>query len=113
MTIETTEHAKSIELTIIGEIDASSSILLDDEITKAVTEAKHSTILINCSELTYISSAGLGVFMAHIEDCNEANIKLILFEMSPKIFSVFSMLGLDQLIPIKSTKEEAINYANG
>ena len=54
-------------IAIIGEIDASSSIELDLTIAKSVGEG-FSKILIDCSALEYISSAGLGVFMSYIEE---------------------------------------------
>ena len=47
-------------LAIVGEIDASSSIELDLTIAKSVGEG-HTKILVDCSALEYISSAGLGV----------------------------------------------------
>lgn len=50
-------------LVLIGEIDASSSIELDLAIAKSVGEG-YSRILVDCSALDYISSAGLGVFMS-------------------------------------------------
>ena len=60
-------------LAIIGEIDASSSIELDLAIAKSVGEGFRK-ILIDCSSLEYISSAGLGVFMSYIEEFKDRNI---------------------------------------
>ena len=112
MQIEYITNETEILLIINGEVDASSSIILDDEFSKAVGSGIKQ-ILIDCTHLSYISSAGLGVFMAHIEDCEVSNVKFVLFGMSSKILSVFNMLGLDQLIPITATKEEALNHLNG
>lgn len=50
----------------IGEVDASSSIELDLVIAKSVGEG-YTRILVDCTALEYISSAGLGVFMSYIE----------------------------------------------
>lgn len=54
-------------IAIIGEIDASSSIELDLAIAKSVGEG-YEKILVDCSALEYISSAGLGVFMSYIDE---------------------------------------------
>ena len=97
-------------ISIDGEIDASSSIHLDNELSAAISENKK--ILIDCSKLDYISSAGLGVFMSYINDMEERNIKMILFGMSNKVKNVFQILGLDQLLKIVETSEEANNLLN-
>jgi anti-sigma B factor antagonist len=79
---------------------------MDQAIEKAVLGGQKS-ILIDCSELTYISSAGLGVFMSYLKDFEANNTNLILFEVSDRVKSVFQILGLDELINIVGTKEEA------
>jgi anti-sigma B factor antagonist len=93
-------------LVLIGEIDASSSIELDLAIAKSVGEG-FTKILIDCSALDYISSAGLGVFMSYIEEFKDRNIKMILFGMSDKVANTFSILGLNELLKIGKDKEHA------
>ncbi|MFN8438780.1 MAG: STAS domain-containing protein [Cytophagales bacterium] len=111
MTIQTKIDSNDAYLMIQGEVDASCSIELDNEISKVLSVGVKN-ILIDCAELTYISSAGLGVFMAHYEDCNDAGVKMVVYNMSAKIKSVFGMLGLDQILPIKDTEEEAKHSIN-
>ena len=55
-----------LTIRIDGEIDASSSIHLDNELGMAIRE--NHKILVDCTRLDYISSAGLGVFMSYIHD---------------------------------------------
>lgn len=95
---------------VIGEVDASSSIHLDQSINDATKKSKK--ILVNCNELEYISSAGLGVFMSYINDLKEQNIKMILYGLSEKVRHVFQILGLDQLLNIVNSDEEAKNLMN-
>ena len=59
---------------VIGEVDASSSIHLDESISEATS--KHKKIIVNCEQLEYISSAGLGVFMSYINDLNASHRQL-------------------------------------
>ena len=63
-------------IALIGEIDASSSIELDLSIAKSVGEG-YTKILVDCSALEYISSAGLGVFMSYIEEFKDRNIRMV------------------------------------
>lgn len=91
---------------LVGEIDASSSIDLDLAIAKSVGEG-FTKILVDCSSLEYISSAGLGVFMSYIEEFKEKNIGMVLFGMNEKVANTFEILGLNELLRIAPDKAEA------
>ena len=97
-------------ITVGGEVDASSSIELDQVIAGAIKE--HKKIVIDCSELQYISSAGLGVFMSYIQEIEANDIKMVLFGLQEKVFNVFQILGLDQLLTITDSFEEAKSLAD-
>ena len=98
-------------LVLIGEIDASSSIELDLAIAKSVGEG-YSRILVDCSSLDYISSAGLGVFMSYIEEFKDRKINMVLFGMSEKVANTFSILGLNELLQIGKDKVQAKQIVN-
>ena len=98
-------------IAIIGEIDASSSIELDLTIAKSVGDG-FSKILVDCSALEYISSAGLGVFMSYIEEFQEKKIRMVLFGMKEKVTNTFVILGLADLLQISTSKEEAKKLIN-
>jgi len=98
-------------LAIIGDIDASSSIELDLAIAKSVGEG-FKKVLVDCSSLEYISSAGLGVFMSYIEEFKDKGICMIMFGLNEKVANNFSILGLADLLHIRNTKEEAKQLLN-
>ena len=110
--IKKEQHNNYLQLSVEGEADASSAINLDKAIRDAFDEG-HQTILIDCTNLNYISSAGLGVFMSYIEEISSNSINFILFGLSDKVLKVFGILGLDQLLTIKENKEEALQAFNG
>jgi anti-sigma B factor antagonist len=95
----------------IGEIDASSSIELDLTIAKSVGEG-FTKILVDCSALEYISSAGLGVFMSYIDEFKDKNLRMVLFGMNDKVANTFEILGLKELLTIASDKGEAKRKVN-
>jgi len=109
--IEIQIEDKAAWITVEGDIDASSSIQLDDCLSKQV-KTSQSLIAIDCSELHYISSAGLGVFMSYIEEFKANNQQFVLWGLSEKVKNVFDMLGLNQLMNIVSTKQEALKFLN-
>ncbi|TRX61251.1 STAS domain-containing protein [Fulvivirga sp. M361] len=92
-------------LRVVGEVDASSSIELDSAINEAIGSGGKK-FLADCSNLDYISSAGLGVFMSYIEEFKKRNITFVIYGLNEKVQNVFEILGLDQLLVIHSTKEE-------
>lgn len=98
-------------IALIGEIDASSSIELDLAIAKSVGEG-YNKILVDCSALEYISSAGLGVFMSYVEEFNDKNIKMVLYGMSDKVANTFQILGLNELLNIAEDKVQAKQLIN-
>lgn len=107
--LETQIIDKTVVIAIDGDIDASSSIQLDESLGEQL-EQEHQNIVIDCTDLNYISSAGLGVFMSYIEEYKGNNQKFVLFGLSEKVKNVFDMLGLDQLMNIVSDKEAAFKF---
>ena len=94
-------------LELVGELDAHTASHLEDSL-KSLIDLERFNIVVNCSELAYISSAGLGVFMAYIEDVRSLQGDIKLTNMSPKVYNVFDLLGFPTLYDIVDTEEEAI-----
>jgi anti-sigma B factor antagonist len=111
MEITTKKDGEIITLGLKGELDASSSIRLDKELEAAMLAKAHK-ILVDCHDLSYISSAGLGVFMSYLHDFEMKKISIALFNVSEKVKDVFYILGLDSLIRISNSKEEAAAFVN-
>ncbi len=113
MPMKITQEIKdsTVIMTLDGELDASSSVLLDEELSDPEI-MKYSKILVDCQNLHYISSAGLGVFISHLQRFEDAQIKLIFYNMQDKVRNVFEILGLDLLMTIVSDYEEARTIAN-
>ncbi|QNH62985.1 STAS domain-containing protein [Hymenobacter sediminicola] len=103
-----TQHssANTLTLSLDGELDASSSVLLDSELAKPET-LQFEKVLIDCRNLNYISSAGLGVFISHLQQFQDAGVKLVFFNMQDKVHNVFEILGLDALMTIVPSQAEA------
>lgn len=111
MQIETENEGDFYIIKILGEVDVSSSIILNDAIQEAISQ-EETKIVVDCQELTYIASAGLGVFTSIIQDFADKNIYLALFNMSEKIKNVFEIVGLHNLLNIVSDLEEARKMYN-
>lgn len=94
-------------LDLKGYLDAHTAPELEKAFENLLTEKKYK-IVVNCRDLTYISSAGLGVFMAYIEDVRKNSGDIKLSNMSPKVYNVFDLLGFPLLYDITKDESEAI-----
>ena len=95
-------------LELKGYLDAHTAPKLEEALQNLMKNSRFN-IVVNCRDLSYISSAGLGVFMAFIEDVrkNKGDIKLT--NMSPKVYNVFDLLGFPLLYEIFKDEREAVS----
>lgn len=111
MKINTLQNQDTIVIRLDGDLDASSCLIVDQTIEKAV-ESKPAKILIDCQDLNYISSAGVGLFVSHIHTLKIQGIILVLFNMPLQVELVFKIIGINALIPIVNSQEEAQAFNN-
>jgi len=94
-----------------GFLDAHTSTTLENMLDKLIDQ-KQFRIVVNFKKLSYISSAGLGVFMAYIEQARNNGGDIKLCEMNDKIYNIFDMLGFPLLFEIHSNESNAIEKFN-
>lgn len=94
-------------LQIKGFLDAHTAPKFEQAIQNLVSENRFK-IVVSMSDLNYISSAGLGVFMGFIEEIRESGGDIKLCSMSPKVFKVFDLLGFPALYEFFDKDEEAM-----
>lgn len=95
-----------------GFLDAHTAPTLENNFTQLINSSKYK-IVVNFEELAYISSAGLGVFMAYIESIRDNRGDIKLTNMSDKVFNIFDLLGFPLLYEIYKNEEEAIKKFSG
>ena len=90
-----------------GQLDAHTAPDLEDYI-REVLDKGSKNLLFNFKDLEYISSAGLGVFMAFIEEVRNNNGDIKFSEMQENVYSVFDLLGFPMLFDIVEKDEKAL-----
>lgn len=93
-------------LDIGGELDAHTASQLENAL-KSLIETDNTRIVVNFKNLQYIASAGLGVFMAYIEDVRELGGDIKLTNMNDRVYNVFDLLGFPTLYEILENEHEA------
>ncbi len=94
-------------LELSGELDAHTASQLENSLKSLIDNEKHQ-IIVNCQQLDYIASAGLGVFMAYIEDVRSLGGDIKLTNMNSKVYNVFDLLGFPTLYDILEHESDAI-----
>jgi len=93
---------------LCGYLDAHTAPQLESAFSDLISKKKYK-IVANFEKLKYISSAGLGVFMAFIETIRENNGDIKFASMIPSVYNIFDLLGFPMLYEFFNSEEEAIN----
>jgi anti-sigma B factor antagonist len=93
-------------LRLKGFLDAHTAPNFEQAIQELLEENRYK-IIISMSDLNYISSAGLGVFMGFIEEIRDKSGDIKLSNMSDKVYKVFDLLGFPALYQIFKEELEA------
>lgn len=103
---------EAIILRLNGFLDAHTAPEFEKVIQHEL-EAGHVRLIADCGDLTYISSAGLGVFMSFIEDIRAAGGDLKICNLVPKVAQVFEILGFDSIFDMLPTVDAAADSFAG
>jgi len=93
-----------------GFINAHTVRDFEDALEKLVTDGRY-TILLNCKDLNYISSAGLGAIMGLIESVREHDGDILLSNLQDNVYTIFDTLGFTQLYRVFGEEDQALAAA--
>lgn len=93
-------------LTLNGYLDTYNSRGFQQYVQKIVEE-KSQHIIINCKNLSYVSSTGIGVFSYLNRVLRKKDGELILLDINASVKEVFKLLGFLSLFKITDKMEEA------
>jgi anti-sigma B factor antagonist len=109
--VDTVSGTDITKVTVQGFLDAHTVPEMEKIIQNLIHDGKYK-IIVDFKELSYISSAGLGVFMSVIGDVKGNNGDIVLMDMPPKIYKVFDLLGFTEIFTIVDTEDAAIQAFN-
>ncbi len=89
-----------------GAVDAHTAPQFEEAMQKVI-DGGQNNIVVDCEKLTYISSAGLGVFMGFVEEVREADGDIKICGLSEKVKQPFEILGFESLFHFCSDVESA------
>lgn len=95
-------------LEVAGYIDTTTSAELEREI-KSMIQRDHFKIIVDLARVSYISSAGWGIFISVIREIRENGGDLKLVGMVPDVYEVFELLEFQNILGAFPTVDEAVN----
>ena len=100
MEIKIERENSQITVFLIGRLDIPASLEVAPQMN-ALAEEAGNTIILDCTELAYISSSGLRIFITLRKAAAAKGGKIIVRNISNEIRSVFMMTGFLNLFEIQ------------
>ncbi|MDQ3013116.1 MAG: STAS domain-containing protein [Acidobacteriota bacterium] len=104
--IQTAQEDGLSIITLEGFVDAHTAPQFENTIQSEI-EAGRNRIIVNCEKLSYISSAGLGVFMSFIEEIREIGGDIKICGLVPKVKHTFDILGFQDIFEMLDDQSAA------
>lgn len=97
--IKEQRHERYVSLRPSGDLDAHSAMELDMRIRSLLDEGVIN-LHIDGSDIRYISSAGMGVFISFLDEIQAKGGRMVFSSLAPNVLDVFELLGLSQIFTI-------------
>lgn len=100
-------------LNVKGFLDAHTAPELENAFNGLVDDKQYK-VVVNFGNLQYISSAGLGVFMAYVETMRENGGDIKFCGLREDVYNIFDLLGFPLLYEFYKDEKAAIDkYTQG
>ncbi|MGK7945214.1 MAG: anti-sigma factor antagonist [Microcystaceae cyanobacterium] len=106
MDIKLQTQQDTIIAEISGEIDGKTSSLLQEKLIPLLTP--QSKIILQMTEVSYLSSAGLRVLLMLYRQANTNSSQLVLVGLSEEVTDIMKITGFLKFFKISDTVENAI-----
>ena len=99
----------AITLVLEGSLDSGSSGQLDKEIHDACSDGVR-TLILDMREVSFISSAGIGVIIKTKESLKKRNMESTLIHLQPQVKRVFEIMQLLPTLNVFASRSELDDY---
>ena len=100
MKTEIVESGNQVIAKFIGRLDTAAAVQTSEDV-KPLLEAANKEIILDCTELEYISSSGLRIFLSIRKEAAAHGSKVIVRNINNDIRQVFVMTGFVSLFVIE------------
>ena len=107
MEIKEQKVGQGILISIAGRLDTTNYAVLEKKLTDLI-ENRNDKILVECSQMDYISSSGLRILLIALKKITLAKGKFALCSLQENIHEIFEISGFTSIFNIYSSREDAL-----
>jgi anti-sigma B factor antagonist len=107
MDISEDRKADAVILSVSGKLDATTAKTFEDRILGVINGGTQ-RLVVDLSQLDYISSSGLRVFILAAKRLQTVDGKIVLCSMKDHVRQVFDLAGFSSMLSIYASRDEAI-----
>ena len=104
--LEIREQDSFIIASLSGRLDIANAPSLENKLRELIL-SKHYRIILNCSHVTYLSSAGMRLLLAIERELNEKGM-LALCSLTDEVYEIIKMAGFESVLKIYNNEEDAL-----
>ncbi|MCK1975820.1 STAS domain-containing protein [Jeotgalicoccus huakuii] len=104
ISIDVTENKDEYLVTVKGELDVYTAPELKQVFEPIAATGEHN-LIVDLSELNYMDSTGLGIFVGTLKDLNKHNKELHVLGVNDRIMKLFEITGLRDLMYVNKNSE--------
>lgn len=109
----TTDHSGAVALAAVaGRVDSSTAQDFEDALVGAL-DGGGNRVVLDCRELTFLSSAGLRALLVALKKANAAGGKLVMSGTPDRIREVLEVSGFTRFLTLFPAVEEAAASFDG
>jgi anti-sigma B factor antagonist len=107
MDISEDRKADAVILSVSGKLDATTAKTFEDRILGVINGGTQ-RLVVDLSQLDYVSSSGLRVFILAAKRLQTVDGKIVLCSMKDHVRQVFDLAGFSSMLSIYGSRDEAI-----
>ena len=92
---------------LAGSLDMYSFPRLESQLNALFQQGRYSLVL-DCRDLDYIGSAGLGALIGFAKQAREHNGDLRLLNVPERIYKIIELLGFTKVLKVHQTEDDAV-----
>jgi anti-sigma B factor antagonist len=108
MNLKETITDKAIVIEIEGRLDTTNFSQLENKIM-AYVDAGKINILVDCTNMDYVSSSGLRIFLMSLKKITSLNGQFVLCGLQENIQEIFEISGFTSIFKIYDNQEKALH----
>jgi anti-sigma B factor antagonist len=107
MKINEQRFGEIILMSLVGRLDTTTYGILENRLHEIIGGGQV-RIVVDCSEMDYISSSGLRVFLMGLKKVTPMKGKFVLAKLPDAIREIMEIVGFTTIFEIYKTQEEAL-----